>query len=216
VCTSPVFAFAQESEAILIEDYERADSAISDSSANDAIERLANDAKGAGLRLIVDMTLDRVAATGEIARAWPNLFFRNSHADTIDPRQNQLGPDALPARYDDPERARELVSWFAERLIRVLQAGATGFRLLGLAHVPAEYLSALIGAVRRESTHCDFYGWTPGLAWSLLPGLEEADLDAVFASTPWWNRRDSWFVDEQTELRRVAPRVIGMPEAPYE
>ena len=142
--------------------------------------------------------------------------FRSSHADIIDPRQNQLGPDALPARYDDPERARELVSWFAERLIRVVQAGAAGFRLLGLAHVPAEYLSALTGAVRRESTHCDFYGWTPGLAWSLLPGLEEADLDAVFASTPWWNGRDNWFVDEQNALRRVAPRVIGMPEAPYE
>ena len=40
VCTGPVFAFAQESEAILIEDYERADSAISDSSANDAIKRM--------------------------------------------------------------------------------------------------------------------------------------------------------------------------------
>src|SRR5580704_16336788 len=80
----PVVAFAQKSESILIEDYERADSAISDSSANDAIKRLANDANGAGLRLIVDVTLDRVAATGEVAQAWPNLFFRSSHADTIE------------------------------------------------------------------------------------------------------------------------------------
>ena len=206
----------RKAKLILIEDYERTDSAISDSSANDTIKRLANDADGAGLRLIVDVTLDRVAATGEVARAWPNLFFRSSHADIIDPRQDQLGPDALPARYDDPERARELVSWFAERLIRVLQAGAAGFRLLGLAHVPTEWLSDLTGAVRSESTHCDFYGWTPGLAWSLLPGLEEAvstqcshrprgGMDAIVGS--WTSIMHS---DE------FAPRVIGMPEAPYE
>jgi starch synthase (maltosyl-transferring) len=67
-----------------------------------------------------------------------------------------------------------------------------------------------------EGVDCDFYGWTPGLSWSLLPTIEEAGLDAVFASTPWWNGRDSWCVDEYNALRRAAPRVIGMPEAPYE
>jgi starch synthase (maltosyl-transferring) len=199
-------------------DYERADSAVANSSSSEAINRLSIDASNSGLRLILDITLDRVAATGEIARARPDLFIRRSHADIIDPRQDQLGPDALPARYDHPERARELVAWFAEHLIRFLHAGAAGFRLLGLAHVPPEYLSVLTRAVRGEGegVDCDFYGWTPGLSWSLLPTIEEAGLDAVFASTPWWNGRDSWCVDEYNALRGAAPRVIGMPEAPYE
>jgi starch synthase (maltosyl-transferring) len=216
VCAGSIFASARTSDPTLVEDYERADSVIGDSSACDAINRLANDSSRFGLRLILDMALDRIAATGASARARPDLFFRKSHADMIDPRQDQLGPNALPARYDHPERAQELVAWFAGHLIRAHQAGAVGFRLLGLARTPAEYLSVLTRLVRREGVDCEFYGWTPGLSWSLFPGLEEACLDAVFASTPWWNGRDTWFVDEYNALRRVAPRVMGMPEAPYE
>jgi starch synthase (maltosyl-transferring) len=74
----------------------------------------------------------------------------------------------------------------------------------------------MIQAVRRESEACKFFGWTPGLKWPLLAGLEGVGLDAVFASTPWWDGRAGWFVDEHNALRRVAPRVIGMPEAPFE
>ena len=35
----------------------------------------------------------------------------------------------------------------------------------------------------------------------------------MFSSLPWWDRRASWFVEENEALRRVAP-VIACPEAP--
>src|SRR5262249_21637508 len=156
--------------------------------------------------LILDIVLDRAAAIGEIARSKSHLFFRSAGPDVVDPRRLQLGPDALPARFDNPERERELAAWFADRLIRLLQAGAAGVRLVGLADVPPEFLSVLIAGVRRVRADCRFLGWTPGLSWSSLARLEATGLDAVFASTPWWNRRAGWFVDEHNLLRRIAPQ----------
>ena len=44
VCTGPIFAFAPDSDAVLIEDYERADAAIGDGPADDGVRRLAEQA----------------------------------------------------------------------------------------------------------------------------------------------------------------------------
>jgi starch synthase (maltosyl-transferring) len=216
ICTAPFFASASDGDLFLIDDYERATPAIADASADETARRLAELTKAADLRLIVDIVLDRVGATGEIARAKPHLFFRDQGYDVIDPRRAQLGPEALPTRFDDPERERELAAFFADRLIRLVRAGVAGFRMVGLADVPPSFLSVLIAAVRRERDDCEFLGWTPGLPWPVLARLEDVGLDGVFASTPWWDGHAGWFVDEHNALRRVAPCVIGMPEAPFE
>ena len=38
----------------------------------------------------------------------------------------------------------------------------------------------------------------------------------MFASTPWWDSRASWYIEEHDRLRRIAPRVIGVAEALFE
>ena len=162
------------------------------------------------------MVLDRVAADGAMARSAPHWFYRSGTADIVDPRQTQLGLEAVPARFDDPHRASELTAWWVDRLIRLAKAGAAGFRLLGLADVPARFVKALIDGVKGECPSCLFLGWTPGLDWERHTELEGAGLDAVFASTPWWDRRASWFIEEHNRLRRIAPSVIGVAEAPFE
>jgi starch synthase (maltosyl-transferring) len=88
--------------------------------------------------------------------------------------------------------------------------------LLGLADVPARFAEALIEGVRGECPSCLFLGWTPGFDWARHIELESTGLDAVFASTPWWDGRAPWFVEEHNRLRRIAPRVIGVAEAPFE
>jgi starch synthase (maltosyl-transferring) len=214
-CVGPIFRPTERGDLFLIDDYDAANPAVSTDSVDAAAARLAELSRNAGLDLILDIVLDRVAADGAVARSHPHLFFRSSGFDVIDPRQVQLGPEAVPTAFH-PERNAQLAAWFADRLLRLVRAGATGFRLVGLADAPPQFLITLIQAVRREADACKFLGWTPGLKWSLIAGLERVGLDAVFASTPWWDGRAGWFIDEYNALRRVAPRVIGMPEAPFE
>jgi starch synthase (maltosyl-transferring) len=215
VCVAPIFL--PNSDIFLIDDYERTNPAIADGEDADATARaVAELCREAGLQLLLDVVLDRVAASGAMARSAPHWFYRNAGSDIVDPRQTQLSPDALPARFDQPERAQELTAWWTDRLVRLADAGVAGFRLLGIADVPPQFLKAVMNGVRQERGARLFAGWTPGVSWSLFPGLERAGLDAVFASTSWWDGRASWFIEEHNALRRIAPQIIGLAEAPFE
>jgi starch synthase (maltosyl-transferring) len=216
-CMGAVFAPAPNDDIFLTDDFERANPALqSAGDADETVQEIAATAREAGLSLLLDIVVDRVAADGAMARSASHWFYRTGPADVVDPRQTQLGLEALPARFDDPQRATELTAWWVDRLIRLTKAGASGFRLLGLADVPGRFIKALITGVKGECPSCLFLGWTPGLNWGHHSGLETSGIDAVFASTPWWDARAPWFIEEHNRLRRIAPMVIGIAEAPFE
>ncbi|MGB9367879.1 MAG: alpha-1,4-glucan--maltose-1-phosphate maltosyltransferase [Xanthobacteraceae bacterium] len=217
VCLGPIFAAATNGNSFLTDDFERAGAAVSSSGdADTTVQQLAKIGREAGVSLLFDIVLDRVAVDGAMARSAPHWFYRVGTTDIVDPRQAQLGLEAVPARFDDSQRAGELAAWWVDRLIRLAKAGAAGFRLLGLADIPAHFVKTLIEGVKRECPSCLFLGWTPGVDWAHHIELEGAGLDAVFASTPWWDGRAPWFVEEHNRLRRIAPSVIGVAEAPFE
>jgi starch synthase (maltosyl-transferring) len=214
VCVGPVFTPAPSGDIFLTDDFERTNPAISaEHDADATVRHLAELCRETGLHLVLDLVLDRVAAEGAMARSAPNWFYRDGGSDVVDPREKQLGPEALPARF--AEREHELTAWWTDRVVRLAQAGADGFRLLGLEHVPPRFLKSVIGVVRQETRACLFLGWTPGVPWPHLPAFEQVGLDAVFASTAWWDGRAPWFIEEQNLLRRIG-RVIGVAEAPFE
>jgi starch synthase (maltosyl-transferring) len=217
ICLGPIFAPGPNDDIFLTDDFERAIPTLqSAGDADTTVQELAATARQSGLSLLVDIVLDRVAAEGAMARSAPHWFYRTGVTDIVDPRQAQLELEALPARFDDPQRVAELTAWWIDRLIRLAKADAAGFRLLGLAHVPPQFVANLVQGVKSECPSCVFLGWTPGLDWSHHAELEDTGLDAVFASTPWWDARAPWFIEEQNRLRRVAPTVIGIAEGPFE
>ena len=170
VCVGPVFAPAPSGDIFLTDDFERTNPAIAEGQdADTTVRHLAQLCRETGLQLVLDLVLDRVAAEGAMARSAPNWFYRDGSLDVVDPREKQLGPEALPARF--AEREHELTAWWTDRVIRLVQAGADGFRLLGLEHVPAPFLNSLIGVVRQETGACLFLGWTPGVPWPHLAAL---------------------------------------------
>ena len=217
LCSAPVFAPSASGDIFLIDDHERTNPALGLTEVADAaVMEIASLAREASLSLLLDLVLDRVAADGTMARSASHWFFRSVGPDVIDPREAQLGAEAIPARFEDPQREKELTAWWTDRMIRLAKAGASGFRLLGLADVPARFVKAVIEGVRRECPSCLFFGWTPGVPWRQFAALEGAGLDAVFASTAWWDHRAHWFIEEHNRLRRIASCVIGVVEAPFE
>src|SRR4029079_4720025 len=125
----------------LPDDVERADPKLeSAADADGTAQQLARLSREARLSLILDIVLDRVAAEGAMARSASHWFYRSGPADIVDPRQAQLGLEALPARFDEAQRVGELTAWWVDRLIRLAKAGACGFRLLGLRDVPSGFL----------------------------------------------------------------------------
>jgi starch synthase (maltosyl-transferring) len=172
--------------------------------AEDAVRAIAKKCKQEGLRLCLDIVLDRLAADGPTARGAGHLFQRHHQSDVVDPRRDRAETEAALVGPD----ADGLSSWWAAHLIRLADAGADAFRLLGLSFLPDGVLRAIIAATRREAA-CAFWAWTPGLAWSRHGELSGAGLDGVFASTAWWDGKAAWYVEELDRLARLAS-VIGV------
>ncbi len=173
-----------------------------------AVHEIATLCERRGLRLCLDVVLDRLAVDGASAHQAGDLFERRYASDVADPRLDSSITHAVTVRPD----ADRIASWWASHLVRLANAGASAFRLLGLGLLPAGALRAIVAATRRE-TDCALWAWTPGLAWSRHGELAGAGLDGVFASTAWWDGNAAWYVEELDALARIAPAVGVVAEA---
>ncbi len=216
ICLAPISLPGRSGDMFLTSDIDQVDSRLGDyPTARRLLADVARSAQTHGLASFVDIVLERVAVDGVVASAHPELFHRSVRTGGIlDPRADRLNATAAFARFDDLEAARILGQQWSDRLAHWVDAGITGFRVLGLDRVPTEFLADLIRTVGGKAGSCRFLGWTPGLSWSCATELASAGLDAVFASTPWWDGRASWYAEEHEILRRVAP-IIGPVEAPF-
>jgi starch synthase (maltosyl-transferring) len=209
ICVGPVFEPGR-GNPFLISDLDSADPRLGiTGSPENAVREIAALCRAHGLCLFLDIVLDRLAADGPSVRQADGLYERHDHRDLVDPRQDRAVLNAATLR---PGATSRLVPWWTERLVRLVRAGASGFRLMGLDVLPGEALRQIVGVTRGQVT-CGFWAWTPGVDWSRHAELIGAGLDGVFASTAWWDGRAGWYVEEYESLRRVAP-VIGLVEAP--
>ncbi len=202
VCTAPLARPGRRGDLFLTADFDKPDPRLGAyATTGVAVEAAAAAARKAGLDLFVDVVLDRIAidATDRTGYEAPR------GAGTLDPRRPAIDIDAAFAQF---ERSDVLDRWSA-RLNAWTKRGAVGFRLLGVEHVPVAFLRQLVSDVGGR-----FLAWTPGMEWPHLKELGGLGLDAVFSSTPWWDGRASWYVEEHEMLRRIAP-IIAPVEAPF-
>jgi starch synthase (maltosyl-transferring) len=203
VCFNPFLT--RRNDPLLISDLSKPNPGIGiGGSIEEAVHEMAVLCERHGLSLCLDVVLDRLASDGASAQQAGDLFERRYQGDVVDPRLDSSVAHAVTVRPD----ADRIASWWASHLVRLADAGAAAFRLLGLDLLPAGALRAIAAAARGESD-CALLAWTPGLAWSRHGELAGAGLDGVFASTAWWDGSAAWYVEELDSLARIAP-VIGV------
>jgi starch synthase (maltosyl-transferring) len=207
LCLPPVFA-SSDQDVFLASDAQRSVLTGVISPLGEAVAKATRLARANQLSLIADVVLDRVAADSGLARALPT---RPPTVDRniVDPRRlNAAHASTLHA--DSPQDLDTLTRFWSDRLSVLVESGVEGFRLLGLEHLPL----ALLHEIRRAVPSAALLAWTPGLTRDRLAALTGVGFDAVFSSTPWWDGRASWYVEEHELLRRIAP-VIATVEVPF-
>jgi starch synthase (maltosyl-transferring) len=168
-------------------------------------------AREAGLGLLLDIVLDRVAAHTTLAENTP--FATPEPALLLDPRLGVRAAEAT-ACLDDAAQAQTLGVWWGRHLARWREAGVAGFRLVGLASCPGPGLPALLAPLRAAAGDGLLLAWTPGMTPDQVRALAGAALDGVFGSMPWWDFHAPWFWDETARLCTIAP-LIGAAAAPF-
>ncbi|GAA0441522.1 MULTISPECIES: alpha-1,4-glucan--maltose-1-phosphate maltosyltransferase [Sphingomonas] len=162
----------------------------------------------AGLALLVALPLDRAPIDHPLLASHPEAFaIRRASAGggPVDPRQPAQATGEARARLRTPEAAALLRPVLVERLSALLNAGVTGFRLLGADRIPPETLIGLISAVRERHPDARFISGAPDLSRPQVRALASAGLTAITSSFAWWDLRAPWLVEEYEELRGQAP-----------
>ncbi|MDE1182078.1 maltotransferase domain-containing protein [Paraburkholderia sp.] len=180
----------------------------------DAVRSVSAAAGKLGLTVLLDITLDRMAADGPLFSAHPHWFhpFESEEA-RLDPRHVHREDNVAYANFDG-DGAAALTDWWTQKLLALVAAGVGGFRFDSPHRVPAPVWRRIGDALRERHPQVRLLAATPGLARQDLHALEGAGFDSVFSSVRWWDFRSSWMTEEHEALARIAP-PIGFPEAPY-
>jgi len=215
VCVAPPFAPGASGDIFVTADHEVLHPALGwDGSADDGVAGIAREASGYGLRIWLDLAIDRFAIDAGIRQREKQWFATGSCGALPNPWRAPPRQDVAYARLGQTETAEGLTEWWLDRLARLVRAGVAGFRCLEPDRVPSPLWRRIIGAVRNVAPDCRFLAWTPGVERSSLPRLEGVGFDHVCSSLAWWDGRASWLVDEAETLRRIAP-VIASPEPSF-
>ena len=175
-----------------------------------ALTALVDKARGAGVKLFLDLVLDRAASDGRLVAEHPEWFAAPPADAPPDPRQAPAEQGIRPARLFDEGIAGPLGEWWLERLRAYAAAGVAGFRCDAPARVPVALWRRFTGGL----PECRFMAWTAGLAARDLQLLGSAGFSATFNSLAWWDGREGWLAEEAFRLAAVAP-AIATVEIPF-
>ena len=221
VASAPLFAPGGNGDMFVTADHETLHPCLGQgpgvaATADRAIADLATTCRRHDLGLILDLVTDRVAADAVIRKQQPAWFEdRNGcGADTPDPRLPPRNLYVATARFDLPLIAEQLSQWWSDRLVRLAQAGVSGFRCLRPDRVPPAVWRNIIGAVRTIAPRVRFLAWTQGIARDAVSRLAGVGFDHVASSLAWWDARATWFFEEAEALRHVAP-ALASPEPSF-
>ncbi len=177
-----------------------------------ALAPLAAEAKRAGVALLTDVQVNRVAAGAEFGQG---LFAASDPRASMDPRHG-MDMDADVAAPADNAQAAALGGFWGGHFSAWVRAGVAGVRLVGLDGIAPALLGHFLDALRAGAPEALLLAWAPGLSRQAMHALAGHGLDGVFSSYPWWDLRAPWFWDELEVLRQAAPvlHALHAPGAP--
>lgn len=165
------------------------------------------------LELWMDICVCQATADGALARDHPHWW-----------HHPQNGLAALDPRLSDHDRAccrlrtdaigNDYLDFWRERLRHWLELGVTGFRVVHPQHLGADAWRALLDPLRASHPDSQWTAWTPGIGYHHFSGLGAGGFTAGYASLPWWNLRDPWFVQEFRQLQLALGQVYMAVIAP--
>jgi len=212
VIIAPLFRPGASGDLFLTADHDRLDLRLGTGDAVEALARWAQAAVSRGLRPMLDLVVDRVAAeaTENGAEAW---YGSDTGDEPPDPRRTPREPGVARLQADDDIDG--FIAAWSGRLAMWADAGIVGFRCVWPHRVPPPFWRQVIGAMKERPGATDFIAWTPGLDDAAAAALAACGFDRAACCTAAWDYRSGAFVEAIDGLAPVAP-AIAVAEIPFD
>ena len=215
VCVAPPFQPGERGDIFLPSEFDQLHPALGwKENAGSGLQFAAEQAGRHGLRLMLDVRLDRLARTATVRHDHPDWFQDGLTTDLPDPRRPPRRLDACYARLQDTAAADGLGTWWSERLRGWLGAGVAGIRWPTPWRVPPAVWRRLTDELHAAQPGVLLLAWTAGIPFDAPPGLAGLDFDRVAAPMASCGPIGPRFIENADALRRLAP-LIGWPEASF-
>jgi starch synthase (maltosyl-transferring) len=216
VCVAPPFQPGATGDIFLPADLDRLHPALHwDGSAEAGLGFAASKAAQFGLKLMLDVRLDRIAQASAVRQSHPGWFIGGIENALPDPRRPAPRLDAAYAGFDRTEVANSIAGWWSNVLLHLVREGVAGLRCLAPGRTPPLVWRRVIADLREADPALLCLAWTRGIERAALNGLEGLGFDRVIAPEPSWHRGAASFLEEAEALRRIAP-LVGSPEAAFD
>jgi starch synthase (maltosyl-transferring) len=212
VIIAPPFRPGASGDLFLTADHDRLDPRLGTGDAVAGLARWARAADTRGLRPMLDLVVDRVAAeaTGNGATAW---YHSDTEDEPPDPRRAPREPGV--ARLLADLEIDGLVALWSERLAMWTDAGIVGFRCLRPHCTPPTFWRRVIGATKKRRNTANFIAWTLGLDDAAMAALAACGFDRAACGPGAPDYLSAGFAEAVDGLARVGPAIV-VPEAPFE
>ena len=127
-------------------------------------------------------------------------------ANPTDPRRPRVMSDLAELDLDSASARRWQMEYFVKLAGHYLELGATGLPLQLLPTRSRRTCGASSSPTLRERyPDAVFMAAALGCPFEQVRALAGCGFDLIFDSSRWWDFHDRWFLDQQEELRRIAP-----------
>lgn len=184
---------------------------------DEQVRRMIRQARGAGLRVMIDLVINHCAFDSPVVRAHPEWFVRDTdgaiaHPSCQDDGRTVIWGDLVQFDHRNSRDPEGLHRYCARIVAHLLDLGFEGFRCDAAYQVPPATWRRLIAEARARHPGVCFAAETLGCTAEQTRDTARAGFDFVFNSSKWWNYRDPWLLEGYDTVRAAAPS-IGFPES---
>jgi starch synthase (maltosyl-transferring) len=186
-------------------------------SPEDQVRAMTAEARGLGLRLMIDLVINHCAVDSELVRTHPNWFVRDGNAVAnpfcVEADGNKVvWRDLAQFDHSGSRDAEGLLRYCGDVVEYLVDLGFTGFRCDAAYQIPGHFWRRLIGRIRASHPEVTFVAETLGCSPEKTRDTATAGFDWIFNSAKWWDYESPWLLEQHELTRQIAPS-IGFPES---
>ena len=186
-------------------------------SPEDQVRAMTAEAKGLGLRLMIDLVINHCAVDSPLVKAHPDWFLREgkgvANPFCVEADGNKIvWRDLAQFDHSGSQDADGLLKYCGDVVEYLVGLGFTGFRCDAAYQIPSKFWRRLIGRIRAAHPEVTFAAETLGCSPEQTRDTAAAGFDWIFNSSKWWDYGSPWLLEQHELTRQIAPS-IGFPES---